>query len=273
MVAFVKNSNPGLIGELLPTSSDSTAGSSRSAFRGEEAFNSLLKQALNAGASTGAGQIQDPGALARMLMERMQVRATDRLLRLMSGNEAGEVQEQDGKVLEQLLEAAARTIQGTETRSVLDKTGQAVSEPVLSPRRTGEGRKGGMAASPELTSIIEKAADRYGVDPLLVRCVIRAESGFRPQSTSPKGAMGLMQLMPGTARDLGVKNAYDPEQNVFAGTRYLKSLLDRYSGDVPRALAAYNWGMGNVDRRPDRLPEETRQYVSGIMREYQNSSV
>ncbi len=273
MVAFVKNSDPGLIGKLLPTSSDSTAGSSGSAFRGEAAFDSLLKQALNAGTNTGTGQMQDPGALARMLMERMQVRATDRLLRLMSGSEAGEVQEQDGKVLEQLLEAAARTIQETEKRSVPDKAVQAVSEPASSPRRTGGERKGGMAASPELASIIEKAADRYGVDPLLVRCVIRAESGFRPQSTSPKGAMGLMQLMPGTARDLGVKNAYDPEQNVLAGTRYLKSLLDRYSGDVPRALAAYNWGMGNVDRRPDRLPEETRQYVSGIMREYRNSSV
>lgn len=273
MVAFVKKSAPGMIGKILPTSSDSTAGSAGRAFRGEAAFDSLLKQALGAGANAGSGRSQDSGALAQMLMERMQIRATDRLLRLMSGTEAGEVREQDGKVLEQMLEAAARTIQGMEARSVPDEAVRSIPERESASPRTGGGRQGAMAGSAELTSIIQKAADRYGVDPFLVRCVIRAESGFRPRSTSPKGAMGLMQLMPATARDLGVKNAYDPEENVIAGTRYLKSLLDRYDGNVPKALAAYNWGMGNVDRRPDRLPQETRQYVSGIMREYQKSAV
>jgi len=268
MVEIMNNREPGLIGKALPTGGNLTAGAGGSAFRGEAAFESLLKQALGAGAGSGAGAMQDPAALARTLMERMQIRSADRLLRLMSGSEAGEVREQDGKVLEQLLEAAARTIQGAENRPAPDAPLQPVPEPAASPARSGAARKGSLAASPELNSIIEKAADRYGVDPLLVRCVIRAESAFRPQSTSPKGAMGLMQLMPATARDLGVTNAYDPEQNVLAGTRYLKSLLDRYSGDVPRALAAYNWGMGNVDRRPDRLPSETREYVAGIMREY-----
>ncbi len=119
-------------------------------------------------------------------------------------------------------------------------------------------------AGSDFSSFIEQASRTYGVDKDLIRSVIRAESGFDPQATSPKGAMGLMQLMPDTARDLGVRNAYDPEQNIMAGTRYLKSLLDRYDGDVPRALAAYNWGMGNVERNPEKLPQETRDYIARI---------
>jgi hypothetical protein len=112
--------------------------------------------------------------------------------------------------------------------------------------------------------IIQQASQTYGVDPALIRAVIRAESNFKNESTSPKGAMGLMQIMPVTAKDLGIRDAYDPQQNIMGGTRYLKSLLDRYNGDVPTALAAYNWGMGNVERHPEKLPRETRFYISRI---------
>jgi Transglycosylase SLT domain len=111
---------------------------------------------------------------------------------------------------------------------------------------------------------IQQASQTYGVDPALIRAVIRAESNFQNESTSPKGAMGLMQIMPGTAKDLGIRDAYDPQQNIMGGTRYLKGLLDRYSGDVPTALAAYNWGMGNVERHPEKLPRETRAYIGRI---------
>jgi soluble lytic murein transglycosylase-like protein len=112
--------------------------------------------------------------------------------------------------------------------------------------------------------IIRQASETYGVDAGLIRAVIRAESNFRNESTSPKGAMGLMQIMPATAKDLGIRDAYDAQENIMGGTRYLKGLLDRYRGDVPTALAAYNWGMGNVERRPEKLPQETRVYINRI---------
>lgn len=120
-------------------------------------------------------------------------------------------------------------------------------------------------------SIIKGAAAAFGVDPALVRSVIAVESNFNPGSTSSKGAMGLMQLMPATAAELGVRNAYDPAENIRAGVRYLKMLLDRYDGDIETALAAYNWGMGNVEKRPARLPMETRNYIAQVNRHYERT--
>ncbi len=133
-------------------------------------------------------------------------------------------------------------------------------------------QKNDAPASPQgLTPIIRRAAETYGVDPGLIRAVIKAESNFQPQSTSPKGAMGLMQLMPETAREVGVNDPYDPFENVMGGTRYLKRLLDRYQGNIPRALAAYNWGAGNVEKYPDRLPRETRDYIRRVTEEYRSA--
>lgn len=121
-----------------------------------------------------------------------------------------------------------------------------------------------------LDRIIQEAAEKFDVDVNLVRSVIKAESNFNPSASSPKGAMGLMQLMPETARELGVQNAYDARENVMGGTRYLKMLLDRYQGRVDVALAAYNWGMGNVEKKPDQLPLETLNYVAKVKSYYKD---
>ncbi len=113
--------------------------------------------------------------------------------------------------------------------------------------------------------IIRQAARRHGLDPNLVRAVITAESDFDPSCVSSAGAMGLMQLMPETARDLGVKDPFDPAQNIEAGTRYLAGLLRRFCGDLNKALAAYNWGPSNVEAGGP-LPRETRDYLVKVAR-------
>ena len=121
----------------------------------------------------------------------------------------------------------------------------------------------------EIARLIDAAAARYGVDPALVRAVVRQESGFDPAARSNVGARGLMQLMPDTAAALGVSDPDDAAQNVDGGTRYLRSLLDRFGGDVRRAVAAYNAGPGAVDRY-DGVPPyaETMNYVAAVLDGY-----
>lgn len=124
-------------------------------------------------------------------------------------------------------------------------------------------------SKPQLLSMISQIAQKHGVDEKLVKAVIKQESGFNPKARSHCGAMGLMQLMPQTAKGLGVTDAYNPVQNVDAGVRHLKGLLARYNGNVILAVAAYNAGGGAVDKYGGVPPyKETQNYVKSILANY-----
>jgi soluble lytic murein transglycosylase-like protein len=122
----------------------------------------------------------------------------------------------------------------------------------------------------DFAGIIKDASKAHGVDEDLIRAVIRQESGFNPGAESHCGAMGLMQLMPGTAKDLGVNNGFDARENVMGGVKYLKSLLDRFDGNVTKALAGYNAGPGAVEKHGGVPPyAETQNYVKNILSMYE----
>ena len=141
--------------------------------------------------------------------------------------------------------------------------------PVLRPASNGSalGSHGTSTQTPNgYGPLISEAATRYGVDPALVAGVIESESGFNARATSGAGAKGLMQLMDGTARGLGVTDSYDPVQNINGGARLLRQLLDKYNGDPRLALAAYNAGGGAVDRYGGIPPyPETQRYVPRVL--------
>ena len=132
----------------------------------------------------------------------------------------------------------------------------------------------GVVGTPSVTkaqieNIVSKVAQKYQIDEKLVNAVIRQESGFNPKATSHCGAMGLMQLMPNTAREMGVKDAYNPLQNIEGGVRYLSNLLKKYNGNTVLALAAYNAGPGAVDKYSGVPPyKETQNYVKNILANY-----
>lgn len=126
------------------------------------------------------------------------------------------------------------------------------------------------AGSGDLRELASAAARRHGLDPGLVLAVVSVESAFRPEAVSRKGAQGLMQLMPATAASLGVKDAFDPVENLDGGSRHLGSLLTLYGGDLVNALAAYNAGAGAVARYRGVPPyRETRAYVKKVLERYQ----
>ena len=125
------------------------------------------------------------------------------------------------------------------------------------------------APKAQILAMIDKVAKKHGVDQKLVRALVRQESGFNPNATSHCGAQGLMQLMPATAKGLGVTDAYNPVQNVEGGVKYLKGLLNKYNGNVILALAAYNAGPGAVDKYGNVPPyKETQNYVKSILANY-----
>ncbi|MFC0611713.1 lytic transglycosylase domain-containing protein [Scopulibacillus daqui] len=127
----------------------------------------------------------------------------------------------------------------------------------------------GIRRNSKINTYIMEAAEKYNVDPKLIQSVIKHESGGNANSTSPVGAQGLMQLMPDTAKALGVTNPYDPKQNIEGGTKYLRSLLDQFNNNTSLAVAAYNAGPGNV-RKFGGIPpfKETQNYVKNVLSTY-----
>ncbi len=163
--------------------------------------------------------------------------------------------------------AAAEVANYIESQPKSTKSTKSVSNP-----NYRDLARGYAVSSTEIDSAINAAAKRNDVDPNLIRAIIKAESNFNPNAVSRKGAMGLMQLMPDTARSLKVQNPFDPKQNVDAGVRYFKNLMDNYKGDLKLSLAAYNAGSGAVARSNGvpRIPE-TQNYVKQITSAYWNS--
>ena len=139
------------------------------------------------------------------------------------------------------------------------------------PLGGGDGSSRAPAPVPpaQIDALVQQNAGTWQVDPALVKAVIANESGFNANATSGVGAQGLMQLMPDTAASLGVRDAYDPVQNVAGGTRYLRGLLDRFHGNVRLAVAAYNAGPGAVEKYGDVPPfSETQNYVQNVLASY-----
>jgi soluble lytic murein transglycosylase-like protein len=151
-------------------------------------------------------------------------------------------------------------------QSAVAEVRRLIQLPAAGPRTASAGGRANPApTSREIEAAIEQASARYNVDPGLVRAVIKVESNFNPKAISRKGAIGLMQLMPSTARGLNVSDPFDPRQNVEAGVRYLRNLLDTNNGNVARSLAAYNAGQRAVERNHGIPPyAETRDYVRRI---------
>jgi len=161
--------------------------------------------------------------------------------------------------------------------SILEKEERSQSSPEkvsrLNPSRNSNNRQR-IRYSTNIRSYdryIQDAARKYKVDPALIYAVIERESSGNPFASSGKGAKGLMQLMDGTARDMGVRDIYNPKENIDGGTRYLRMMLDRFGGDLRLALAAYNSGPGNVEKYGGVPPfRETEEYVSRVMESYGN---
>lgn len=176
----------------------------------------------------------------------------------------------------ELLKAISHRLEG-DTVVVALRGGGEIGTPASTirgyvPDEVAEELTAVVASPTDLHALAAAAARRHGLAPELVAAVAAVESGFDPAAVSPKGAQGLMQLMPATAASLGVADAFDPAANLDGGSRHLRALLARYGGDLEKALAAYNAGEGAVQRHGGVPPyRETREYVKKVMSRYRGA--
>ncbi len=196
---------------------------------------------------------------ADLMVKRSSLGLAKNIYRQMSGGE--EMSEISSK-LKELQQPSY-----TELNHGYQQVKQSQSAPILEPQN-GISTDSLEMFTPKVKQwekIIEKASEKYGVEPQLIAAVITAESAGNATAQSPVGARGLMQLMPGTAKELGVTNSFNPEQNINGGTKYLRQMLDRFDNDTTLALAAYNAGPGNVSKYNGVPPfKETQNYVEKI---------
>jgi len=229
-----------------------------SPFSGPSKFDSVFSDALKDAAlkASESSPHQDAppdGETILQMIRWMNIRMNERLIQSVGADRTNTPQRENWELLLPRYDAGM---------------GNSSQQEQISPSAAKSGGKNSPSFVPDMEKLIQKAATAHGVDPGLIRSVIQVESNFNASARSPKGAMGLMQLMPATAKELGVNNPYDPEENIMGGARYLKQLLNRYDGNLSLALAAYNWGMGNLENRPSRMPEETKNYIKQVTKLY-----
>jgi len=177
-------------------------------------------------------------------------------LRLLQGLFSIDAEEVDEGVFSAVREVDLLGNIAAQKSHILDKYYSTQQPSLLKPEQTGRS---------EIDQMIDRVAKKFSLAPELIHSVVAAESAYNPVAVSHVGAQGLMQLMPETAEELGVQDSFDPLQNLLGGSKYLKQLLDKYDGDLDSALAAYNWGQGNVDRHGlEKMPTETRNYLAKI---------
>jgi len=178
----------------------------------------------------------------------------------------------DGSFFTGRVQSVMQNLMLTLLERLLNKIEAQTSTSATSTATASSSASSGQPVTGNFATLINNAAQKYNVDPNLVKSIIKAESNFNPSAVSSAGAQGLMQLMPGTAAGLGVTNALDPAQNIDGGVHFLSNLLKHYNGNVRLAVAAYNAGPGAVDRYGGIPPyAETQTYVTRVLGYYSSS--